>query len=142
YIDLETFAPPAEPAPAEQDAVFVGRMVENKGLSRLIDALALRARAGRPLSALLVGSGPLERAVRARVAAAGLGDRVRFVSWVGDARELADVYRKSRAVVCASTCEGGPRFTVEAMACGTPCVSTRVGVMTELLADGRAGRLC
>ena len=62
--------------------------------------------------------------------------------WVESPEELALLYRRSRLMVCASTCEGGPRVTVEAMACGTPVVSTPVGQMSELLGDGALGRLC
>ena len=64
-----------------------------------------------------------------------------WIDWVAEPSDLADLYRTSRVVVCASTCEGGPRFTVEAMACGLPAVSTRVGIMPDLLEDGAAGRL-
>ncbi|QDU67377.1 glycosyltransferase family 4 protein [Engelhardtia mirabilis] len=142
YIDLELFAPPSAPVQIQQDVLFVGRMVNNKGLDRIVDALALLRARGRRVSATLIGRGPLRAATEARVARAGLGDQVRFVDWVATATDLADSYRASRVLVCASTCEGGPRVTVESMACGTPAVSTRVGVMGELLADGAAGRLC
>ncbi|MEM7306900.1 MAG: glycosyltransferase family 4 protein [Planctomycetota bacterium] len=141
YMDLATFSPPENAVEPEQELVFVGRMVNNKGLDRIVEAVAQLRAEGRPHRALLVGSGPFQERTAARVRELGLGDAVRFVEWVGDAADLAEVYRKSRVVVCASTCEGGPRFTVEAMACGTPCVSTRVGVMGELLEDGAAGRL-
>jgi glycosyltransferase involved in cell wall biosynthesis len=138
YIDLEVFRP-VEPAPApEVDVCFVGRMVANKGLDRIVDALGLLAARGQRRSALFVGQGPLRDATRARAAQRGI--EARFVEWVESPRDLADLYRRSRVVVCASTCEGGPRFTVEAMACGTPVVSTRVGVMNELLRDGQNGR--
>jgi glycosyltransferase involved in cell wall biosynthesis len=151
YIDLEAFRPASAPGPFEQDVTFVGRMVANKGLERIVDALALLGSPGggqgarqpggpgRGPSALFVGRGPLAARVRARAAERGV--RARFVEWVGPQPELAEIYRRSRVVVCASTCEGGPRFTVEALACGTPVVSTRVGIMNELLADGTAGRL-
>lgn len=142
YIDLETFRPAVDPAPFEQDVVYVGRMVNNKGLERIVDALAMLKRRGAPHTALFVGKGPLLKKIRERVEACGLQDAVRFVEWLASPADLAEAYRRSRVAVCASTCEGGPRVTVEAMASGTPVVSTPVGVMTELLQDGGAGRLC
>jgi len=141
YIDLTTFAPPREPLEPAQDVAFVGRMVVNKGAERIVDALASLAKRGRRLRALFVGNGPRLERVRRRVHARGLESSVRFVDWVGNPEELAQVYRSSRTLVCASTCEGGPRVTVEAMACGTPVVSTPVGMMKELLREGENGAL-
>ena len=141
YMDLSVFHPPEDLLEPERDVIFVGRMVNNKGLGRLVEALARLARGGRPTTALLLGQGPLRAATERRVAAAGLADAVEFRDWVDRPADLAQLYRTSRVAVCASTCEGGPRVTVEAMACGTPAVSTRVGVMGELLADGAGGRL-
>jgi glycosyltransferase involved in cell wall biosynthesis len=139
YIDLATFRLHEPRPPIEFDVCFVGRMVNNKGLDRIVDALALVGRGSEPPSALFVGKGPLLAATRERVRKRGLESRVRFVEWVANPADLADIYRRSRVVVCASTCEGGPRFTVEAMACGTPVVSTRVGVMGEILRSGENG---
>ena len=144
YIDLEVFRPdePGEGGRGfDQDVVFVGRMVENKGLDRIVDALAALAAEGEKRTALFVGRGPVLDATRARAKKAGLGGAVRFTEWVESPADLARIYRRSKVVVCASSCEGGPRVTVEAMACGTPAVSTKVGVMGELLADGRCGKL-
>lgn len=141
YVDLEVFRPSTAAHEFDQDVLFVGRMVANKGLLRIADALARLATSGRPTSALFVGKGPVLAKLRERAKKRALTG-VRFVDWVESPGELAEIYRRSRVCVCASTCEGGPRFTVEAMACGTPVVSTPVGVMTELLESGERGRLC
>ncbi|MCB9915499.1 MAG: glycosyltransferase family 4 protein [Planctomycetes bacterium] len=144
YIDLATFRPEPPAAGEErfdQDVLYVGRLVNNKGLDRIVDALAMLARRGAPHRALFVGKGPLAKKLRQQVDAARLAGSTRFVEWVDTPADLARLYRRSRVAVCASTCEGGPRVTVEAMACATPVVSTPVGVMTELLQAGTAGRL-
>ena len=141
YIDFDVFHPPAREEEARYDLVFVGRMVANKGVDRIVDAVVALAKRGMPLRALFVGRGPLAEPMARRARERGVGDACTFVPWVETPEELADLYRASRVCVCASTCEGGPRFTVEAMACGTPVVSTPVGVMGELLGDGRAGAI-
>ena len=142
YIDLEVFRPSTQPVEPEQDVLYVGRMVENKGLERIVAALERRTKAGRPTRALFVGKGPLLAATKQAVERAGLQASVRFVEWVARAEDLAELYRRSRVVVCASTCEGGPRVTVEAFASGTPVVSTPVGMMRELLVEGQNGAGC
>ncbi|MEZ6013852.1 MAG: glycosyltransferase family 4 protein [Planctomycetota bacterium] len=140
YLDLAVFTPPADGAPHEvaQDVVFAGRAVANKRVDVLVEALARLKERGRPTSALLIGKGPLRPKIEALARARGV--EVRFVDWVAEPADLARHYRASRVCVCASTCEGGPRFTVEAMACGVPVVSTAVGIMPDLLSDGAAGR--
>ena len=97
---------------------------------------------GAPEAPLFVGRGPLARWLDKEIERVGLGRYTRRIDWVDGPEELADLYRSSRLLVCASTSEGGPRVPLEALACGTPVVSTPVGVMGEVLEDGAAGVLC
>ncbi|MDG1984756.1 MAG: glycosyltransferase family 4 protein [Planctomycetota bacterium] len=141
YLDFDVFHPPAQVQEPQRDVVFVGRMAANKGVERILDALARCASRGSSYRATFVGKGPERERWIARAARLGLADRTEWIEWIAEPSELAEIYRTSRVCVCASTCEGGPRFTVEAMASGVTVVSTPVGVMTDLLADGEAGRL-
>ena len=140
YIDYSVFRPFAD-VPPEYDGLFVGRLAPNKGLKTLLAALA-RLKTTHPNFRFGIhGRGPLEDLVRQYIAAYGLVGNVRLMTKAVPQGDLVRLYNSSAMLVCASTAEGGPRVTVEAMACGVPVVTTPVGMMRELIADGDNGLL-
>jgi len=124
----------------------VGRLVEKKGFGDLLDALALLVAAGRDVHLDLVGSGPQEAGLRGRTAALGLDAHVTFHGPLPQDR-VRDVV--ARAAVFAAPCvlgadgnrDGLPTVLLEAMALGTPVVSTPVTGIPEAVRDGATGRL-
>ena len=114
----------------------VGRLHPGKGHDLVIEAVA-----GIPGAQLLIAGGGAERAaLAARADALGVGDRVRFVGQVAH-DELSALYSAADVLVLASSHEGWPNVLLEAMACGTPTIATRVGGTPEIVAAAEAGVL-
>lgn len=105
----------------------VGRLVPYKGLNVLMDAMR-----SVPGTLFVVGVGPLLPALRAQAAAAGLAERVRFFPKVAD-DELPDFFHAADVFVLPSVtrAESFGIVQLEAMACGKPVISTRVGTGVE-----------
>lgn len=141
YLDFDVFQPAAGTVEPSWDVMFCGRLDSNKGLDLLAGAAAIVARALPEIRFLVVGDGPRAEALKSDLQQRGLSERFEIRPWVDSPSDLADCYRRSRLLLCASYSEGGPRVCLEAMACGTPVVSTAVGIMPELLDDGLTGRL-
>ena len=102
--------------------LFVGRFVYYKGVELLVDAVA---RATGTL--ILAGDGPLEPALRARVSALGIENRVIFAGRVSD-EELPAYYHAADLFVLPSIAktEAFGVVQVEAMAAGLPVISTNL----------------
>ncbi|WP_159628355.1 TIGR03088 family PEP-CTERM/XrtA system glycosyltransferase [Massilia puerhi] len=118
----------------------VGRLQDVKDQATLVDAFALLCRMlpQEPLRLVLVGDGPLRASLAAQVAANGLQDRV----WLAGARaDVAPVMRGFSLFALSSIAEGTPVTLLEAMASGLPVVSTAVGGIPDLVADGANGAL-
>jgi glycosyltransferase involved in cell wall biosynthesis len=111
--------------------LFVGNLVPVKGLDVLIDALCTLARTGQRFQCAIVGEGPLRSRLHARIESLGLGAQVSLVGSL-PLSHMPDWYRAADLVVLPSRSEGVPNVLLEAAACGTPFIATRVGGIPEI----------
>jgi len=127
---------PGPPLPmAERDFLYVGRFVAKKRLLALIEAYgAYVARVGAAARRLvLVGSGPDEAAMRARIAELGLEDKVVFTGFLQD-EQIALAMDRALALLLVSGEEQWGLVVNEAVAVGIPVIaSTTVGATDALV---------
>jgi hypothetical protein len=122
--------------------LYVGRLVEHKGVRLLLEAFGIVAAADPAPTLTLVGSGPLAEDLRARAAGLGLGERVRVLPALPPDR-VAALLCDPDLLVHLSTRETFGLTVVEAIATGTPVLVARSEGTQETMAGlhGRAGLL-
>lgn len=125
----------------------VGRLVEKKGFGLLLDAVQRIRGEGGEVIVDLVGGGEGARALEAQIERLGLGAVVTLhgplpQSEVADRLRRADVFVAPCLVAADGNADGLPTVLLEAMATGTPCISTDVTGIPEVIQDGRTGILC
>ena len=123
----------------EPYVLFVGRISEQKGIFPLLEA----ARAlPEDVSLVLCASSPdtPELLVRLEAAVAGR-PRVRWINAMLPVADVVELYSHAAVFVCPSIYEPFGLINLEAMACGTPVVATRVGGIPEVVVDGETGWL-
>ncbi len=116
----------------------IGNLFPVKGHTYLVQAAARLARDWPDLVVLLCGRPILEAELEAEAARLGVGDRVRFLGFRDDVGALLDALD---VFVLPSLSEGLSLSLIEAMAAGTPVVTTAVGGNPELVEDGVTGLL-
>jgi glycosyltransferase involved in cell wall biosynthesis len=146
-VDLRRFRPgtrrPDNGAPL---VVSVGRLVEKKGFDDLLRACALVAAKGIKFRCEIYGDGPSRGELEALRDRLGLGGMVSFCGQRTQSQLIgvyhrADVFALTPRVTDDGDRDGVPNVIVEAMACGIPIVSTRVGGIGEVVASGVNGLL-
>ena len=110
-----------------------------KGQQIVVEAAARLAAGGRRFHLALIGQGPFAARVRAQIEAAGLGDRVSVLGFVDDLP--ATMAALDVALYSALESDGMSRVLFEYLASGVPVVASRVGVVPEILEDGRTALL-
>jgi glycosyltransferase involved in cell wall biosynthesis len=127
-IDLERFRP-AERAPRDALRVlFVGARFESKGGYDLLDALGERL--GRDVEIDLVTGDDLPERPGVRVHRRSAADP-----------QLVELYQQADVFCLPTYGDSNPWVLLEAMACGTPVISTDMAGIPELLGGGNAGVL-
>ena len=121
----------------DRDLFFVGRMVSDKGVDILVDAVhELHQRGLRP-TLTLAGGGPEQPKLQDQVKALGLLDSVRFAGQVTDA-ELNELLNAHRIMVVPTRYgEGFGVAALEGIACGCVVVGSDCGGLPEAIGPAR-----
>lgn len=133
--DFPVIAPPNGDPPV---ILCVSRLEPVKNLPMLIEAARILQERDVHFQLRIAGEGPQRAELEARVAAAGLGERVELLGYRTDVPKLI-----AEADVCTlvSVKEGLPRAIIEAGACARPVVATDVIGNRDAVADGETGFL-
>jgi D-inositol-3-phosphate glycosyltransferase len=126
--------------------LYVGRLAPIKGLDTLLDAVARVQAGGRAVRLLVVGGDADDPAdghearLRERIVALGLGAAVRFVP-AQPQDVLPSYYAAADVTLLPSYYESFGMVALEAMACASPVIASRVGGLTTTVRDGVTGFL-
>jgi glycosyltransferase involved in cell wall biosynthesis len=124
-------APLPRPLGSGINFLFVGRLEAVKGADVMVDAMLLVLASGADASLTVCGSGSMEKGLKAKVEAAGEGDRVAFLS-SQPGNVVAGYMSACDCLVVASRNESIPIVFSEALQAGLPMLVTDVGDLGEL----------
>lgn len=116
--------------------LYVGRLTNGKGLYDLLDAMSQLKNS--EIQLLIAGDGSETAELKEYARNLGLDDSVSFLGYREDIPKLMTA---ADALVLPSYREGTPRVITEALASGTPVISTRIAGIPEQVADGETGVL-
>ncbi len=115
---------------------FVGRLVEQKGIADLLEAVA---GLGSGVHLSLVGAGPMREEIESRATALGITERLQIVPGVAS-REMPAIYNGLDVLVLPSRTRANwkeqfGRALIEAMACGVPVIGSDSGEIPNVIGD-------
>jgi glycosyltransferase involved in cell wall biosynthesis len=145
-IDLAKFPFRSSDGPPQRSdftVMLLGRLIPVKGIEHFIDMAAILHKRGLPIRFRIVG-GETEEAPGYRQTLQAQVRRLRLESSLEFAGYQADVMESlyaSDVLVCSSHVEPFGRVLIEAMACGTPVVATKVGGIPEIVENEATGLL-
>ncbi|MDB5394879.1 MAG: glycosyl transferase, group 1 [Rhodospirillales bacterium] len=132
------------PLGVSDTVLFVGRLVEKKGVDTLIEAMAVAKQTYPALELSVVGDGSARGDLERRAKETGIA--VRFHGWLPEKKVHAAMRRALLLAVPSRTADGGdseglPTVIMEAMALGVPVVASRHAGVPEIVSDGVTGLL-
>jgi colanic acid/amylovoran biosynthesis glycosyltransferase len=145
-VDLGLFSPDDAAAREEDLVVGVGRLVEKKGFSSLVEACRILRDQGRPVRCQIVGEGELRGRLQRQIQAARLEGSVHLAGLRAQ-EELPDLLRRATvlAMPAVPAADGNrdalPTVLLEALACGTPVVASRLTGIPEIVDHNDSGLL-
>lgn len=139
-IDIDHFHPLPEPS-GEVTVALVARMLWDKGVHNLVEAVRLLRRRGLAVRLHLVGTPDPDNPASIPEAQLRAWDAEEGIDWLGFRDDVREVWAGAHIAVLPSRREGLPKSLLEAAACARPIVATDVPGCREVVTDGVNGFL-
>lgn len=144
-VDAAPALPPARPADARPELLFIGRLVERKGVHLLLESLAMIPSERRPLLRV-VGDGPERARLEELAGRLRLGDDVVFHGFISAEEKVerlagCDAFVLPAVIDAKGDTEGLGVVLLEAMTYGKPVIASAAGGIVDIVRDGRNGFL-
>jgi L-malate glycosyltransferase len=130
-----------QPSMISSDVIFAGRLLKNKNVNLLIEALVIVKLRYPDVRCTIIGEGPERTRLMDLVVRLDLADNVTFSDFLVDHDELFSRLRASKVFVLPSDREGFGIVALEANACGLPVITIRHddNAAKDLIVDGENG---
>jgi len=127
------------PLPSRSPLIgYIGRLSAEKGVQHFVQALPIILNDQKELRVLIGGDGQLKKSIKASLLDENLMDRTDLHGWISD-EDFPNYLNRLRLLVLPSSTEGLPYIILEAMACGTPVLTTPVGAIPDVIIDCETG---
>jgi len=132
-----------------KNLLFVGRIVPNKNLETILQALSIVHKKipdlklnilGEEIPSKMIGDMGCINKLKQTIIKLNLEDHVNFLGWKSG-NELWEIYKNSDILICASVYENFSMPHVEAASFGLPIISTDVGVAREIIGNMEGGQI-
>lgn len=138
FIDFNKFCITKKYNNREDIIGYVGRLEKEKGICNFIKAIKYLIRYKKHLKVLIIGDGSLKNEIISYIYTNNLQNQVEVVSWIKH-DELPFYLNQLKLLIIPSYTEGLPNIMLEAMACGTPILTTSVGGIPDYIIDKKTG---
>ncbi len=130
-----------KPADIDCDVLFVGRLVKDKNVALLVEAIAVAAQQKPDISCIIVGTGIEYDNIRSIIAQHQLEDTVKIAGNLPKATDVYGYMKAAKVFALPSNREGFGIVVLESLACNTPVVTinTAANASKDLITDGQNG---
>lgn len=133
--------PTAKPPVFSKRIVYAGRLVENKGIQFVIEAMKTVCEQFPETKFEIIGSGDYEKELKDLVNNYGLSSSVIFFGSISHESVIEHVYKAEVAVIPSIYDDNLPTIGLESLGAGRVIVATNIGGLPEIVDDGKNGYL-
>jgi glycosyltransferase involved in cell wall biosynthesis len=116
------------PATESPDVLFAGRLIKEKNVDLLVQAIGLIKKTRPDIKCLIIGEGPERENIKSLVKDYQLVENISFYGFMEERSQLISYYKSSKVFVLPSQREGFGMVVIEANSCGMPVVTVKASL--------------